>query len=174
MRLAIYPGSFDPFTNGHKSILKRACRLFDTVIVAVAVDNQRHASLFTPQERRDLIMAAVTDLPHVQVDVFEGLLPNYVCQKNAQAIIRGLRMVSDFEYEMQMAAFHKQLCPNIETVFLTASPEKRFISAVSVRHIAVLGGDIRPFVPKNVAVMLEQRCNKAKEFDRKEGDRCKF
>lgn len=162
MRLAIYPGSFDPFTNGHKSILKRACRLFDTVIVAVAVDNHKQ-SLFTPRERRDLIMAAVTDLPQVQVDVFEGLLANYVCQQNAQAIIRGLRMVSDFEYEMQMAAFHKQLCPDAETIFLAASPENCFVSATSVRRIASLGGDVTPFVPKNVAVMLEQKYNEAKE-----------
>lgn len=161
MKLAIYPGSFDPFTNGHKSILKRACNLFDTVIVVVVVDNHEN-SLFSPWERRDLIMAAVTDLPHVQVDVFDGLLANYVCQQNAQVIIRGLRMVSDFEYEMQMAAFHKQLCPNAKTIFLAASPENCFVSAVSVKYIVSLGGDVAHFVPKNVAAMLGQKYNKVK------------
>ena len=156
MRLAIYPGSFDPFTNGHKSILKRACRLFDTVIVAVAVDNHKQ-SLFTPRERRDLIMAAVTDLPQVQVDVFEGLLANYVCQQNAQAIIRGLRMVSDFEYEMQMALFNKDLCAQLETVFFIADAEHSFISSSQVRNIASLGGNVEKYVSTAVAAALQEK-----------------
>lgn len=156
MKLAIYPGSFDPFTNGHKNILQQACRLFDKVIVAVATDNYKQ-SLFTTTERQQMIAAAVTDLPGVEVEIFEGLLVDFVCQKQAQAIIRGLRMVSDFEYEMQMAAFNKQLCSTAETVFLTSQPECCFISASFVRNIAALGGDVSHFVPAHVAAMLQQK-----------------
>lgn len=156
MKLAIYPGSFDPFTNGHKSILERACHLFDMVIVAVAADNHKQ-SLFTPEERAALIREAVQDMPTVRVEVFEGLLASYVCRQNAQAIIRGLRIVADFEYEMQMAAFNRQLCPAAETVFLTSQSDSCFINASFVRNIAMLGGDVTPFVPEHVAAALQQK-----------------
>ncbi len=156
MKLAIYPGSFDPFTNGHKEILGRTCKIFDMVIVAIAADDDKQ-SLFTLQERQYLIERATADLPHVQIDTFKGLVVDYAHQKKAQAIIRGLRTVSDFEYEMQMAIFHKQLCPDIETIFLTASPENSFISAASVWQIAALGGDVKTFVPEIVAATLEQK-----------------
>lgn len=156
MRCAIYPGSFDPFTNGHKSILMRSCQVFDKVIVAVAADNNKQ-SLFTIEERVNLIRVAVKDFPKVQVEAFDGLLADYVCQKGAQAIIRGLRMVSDFEYEMQMAAFNKQLCSTAETVFFTSEIEYCFISATFVRNIASLGGDVFAFVPQNVAVALNEK-----------------
>lgn len=155
-KIAIYPGSFDPFTNGHKSILQRACQIFDLVIVAVAVDNHKQ-STFTPSERAALIQAAIRDMPRARVEIFEGLLANYVLQKNAQAIIRGLRVVADFEYEMQLAAFHKQLCPSAETIFLTSETGSCFINSTFVRNIAALGGDVGPFVPENVATALRKK-----------------
>ncbi len=159
MKIAIYPGSFDPFTNGHKSILESACRLFDIVIVAVACDNNKK-SLFTPEERAALIVEAVKELHGVRVDIFKGLLANYVCEQNAQAIIRGLRMVSDFEYEMQMAAFNRNLCTKAETVFFAAQPEKCFINSTFVRNIAELDGDISAFVPPNVMIALQEKYQK--------------
>ena len=159
MRIAIYPGSFDPFTNGHRSILERACRLFDIVIVAVACDNKKK-TLFTPEERALLIHDAIQDMSGVHVEIFEGLLANYVCEKKAQAIIRGLRMISDFEFEVQMATFNQNLCPSVETIFLTSRPESYYISSTFVRNIAALNGNIDGFVPKNVAIALRKKYKK--------------
>lgn len=159
MRIAIYPGNFDPFTNGHRSILERACRLFDVVIVAVACDN-KEKTLFTPEERALLIHDAIQDMPGVQVEIFEGLLVNYVCEKKAQAIIRGLRMISDFEFELQMAAFNQNLCPSVETIFLTSRPDSSYINSVFIKSIAALNGNIDGFVPQNVAIALRKKYKK--------------
>ncbi len=149
MKTAIYPGTFDPVTNGHLSVLKRASNVFDFITLAVAVDNNKNP-LFTLEERLALLKESVKDMPNVHVEAFSGLLMEYVKRKQANAIIRGLRVVSDFEYEMQMAAFNKELYAQAETVFFTAATEYSFVSSSMIKSIAVLDGDISKFVPEVV------------------------
>ncbi len=156
MRIAVYPGTFDPVTNGHLSILKRAMRVFDVIIAAVAVDNNKN-TLFSLEERTALLQESVKDLPNIQVEAFSGLLVDYVKRKQATAIIRGLRVVSDFEYEMQMAAFNKDLYDGAETIFFTADTEYSFVSSSMIKSIAVLDGDISHFVPEVVYHGLRRR-----------------
>lgn len=149
MKLAICPGSFDPITNGHLDVIQRAAKLFDRVIVLVAVNSEKHA-WFSPQERQELICRATAHLPNVEVDTYAGLLADYARQKQAVAIVKGLRAMSDFEYEFQMALTNHQLNNEVETVFLTTAAEYMYLSSSLVKEVARLGGDIAAFVPPPV------------------------
>ena len=153
LRTAIYPGSFDPLTNGHLDVVQRAARLFDRVIVAVA-QNEGKQPLFALAERRALVAQAVKHLPNVTADTFDGLLVEYVAGKNAQVIVRGLRAVSDFEFEFQLALMNRKLDENIETIFMTPKDTYTFLSSRIVKEIARLGGDVSPFVPPQIRTAL--------------------
>ena len=155
-RIAIYPGTFDPITNGHIDVLKRASKLFDKVIISVGQSSSK-TSLFTVDERIKMLRAAVLKIKNVEVDSFDGLLVSYAKRKKASAIIRGLRAVSDFEYEFQMALTNQKLEQGIETVFLTPSQNYSFISSSLVREIAKNGGNVSYFVPKIVEKMLSKK-----------------
>jgi len=156
MRTAIYPGSFDPLTNGHLDVVQRAAKLFDTVIVAVAKNEGKHP-LFGLEERVALVQQSVKKLPNVQVDAFDGLLVNYVVSKRARAIVRGLRAISDFEFEFQLALMNRKLNENVETIFMMPKDTYTFLSSRIVKEIARLGGDVRPFVPLPVQKALKQK-----------------
>ena len=149
MKIAIYPGSFDPVTKGHIDILKTATEIFDKVIIAVAHNSAKVG--FVPFEKRvELIRASVKDMPNVEVDAFEGLTINYAKEKGATVLIMGFRAVSDFEYEMQLSQTNNALYSNIKTVFLITKPEYNFISSSAVREILLNKGDISKFVPDAV------------------------
>jgi pantetheine-phosphate adenylyltransferase len=156
MKLAIYPGTFDPFTNGHLDIVQRAAALFDEVIITIA-RNSSKKPLFSAEERIDMIKEATSSLDNVSVDSFDGLLVNYAKQKNANVIIRGLRMISDFEYEFQMALMNRKLADEIATVFLMPDEKYTYLSSSIVREIAQLGGDYKPFVPPNIGERLREK-----------------
>ena len=149
MRTAICPGSFDPVTLGHLDIIKRASKLFDKVIVAVLL-NMDKKTWFTIGERIDLLKKATADIPNVEIAGFEGLLVDFAKQKESCAIVKGLRAVSDFEYEFQMALTNMKLDSNVETMFLTTSSENMYLSSSIVKQVGLLGGDIKPFVPECV------------------------
>lgn len=157
MKIAIYPGSFDPITNGHLDILKRAAGMFDKVIIAVAKNSEKHGFLNT-DKRVDLIKQSVCDIENVEVDAFEGLTIEYAKKRGAEVLIRGLRAVSDFEYEMQLSQTNSALAPEIQTVFLITKPEYNFISSSTIKEIFVNGGDVSQFVPQPV---FEYLCKKA-------------
>jgi pantetheine-phosphate adenylyltransferase len=161
MRRVIYPGSFDPPHNGHLDVLQRASRLFDEVIVAVAFNEQKK-SLFTPAERHQLLIACIGDLPNVQIVEFGGLLVEFARQQKADAVIRGLRAVSDFEFEFQMALMNRKLEPSLETVFLTPVEQYTYLSSRLVKEIAMLGGKVDEFVPPCVASALREKFCAAK------------
>lgn len=149
MNLAICPGSFDPITRGHVDIIRRASKLFDKVIVLVLTNpNKNHT--FPIEERRALIEKALGECDNVVVDSYSGLLADYAKKKGATAIVKGLRAMSDFEYEFQMALTNKKLNPTLETVFLTSSAENMYLSSSMVRQVAQFGGDISPFVPSEI------------------------
>jgi pantetheine-phosphate adenylyltransferase len=156
MRTAIYPGSFDPLTNGHLDVVQRAAKLFDNVVVAVA-KNEGKNPLFTLNERLALVKKAVAHLPNVQADAFDGLLVEYVVSKKAQAIVRGLRAVSDFEFEFQLALMNRKLNENVETIFMMPKDTYTFLSSRIVKEIARLGGDVSPFVPAHVQATLKKK-----------------
>ena len=156
MRTAIYPGSFDPMTNGHLDVVQRAAKLFDRVIVAVAKNEGKHP-LFAQAERMQLVKRAVADLPNVEADSFDGLLVEYVAAKKARAIVRGLRAVSDFEFEFQLALMNRKLDENIETIFMMPKDTYTFLSSRIVKEIARLGGDVTQFVPPNVQIALKKK-----------------
>jgi len=162
MRIAIYPGSFDPLTNGHLDVIQRAAKLFDRVIVAVAVNESKNP-LFTLAERLKMVETAVTHLPHVKADAFGGLLVEYVARKKARAIVRGLRAVSDFEFEFQLALMNRKLDENIETIFMMPKDTYTFISSRIVKEISRLGGDVSPFVPAHVQVALKKKWQPSKK-----------
>lgn len=153
MRTAIYPGTFDPVTNGHMDILKRASQFFDELIIAVAVDSNK-TTLFSLEERIQLLDEATRDIPQVQVKGFEGLTVEFARECGAIAIIRGLRAMQDFEYEFQLALMNKKLAPDIETVFLMTQSEFSFISSSSIKWAASLKGSITEFVPPHVEQAL--------------------
>lgn len=155
MRRAIYPGSFDPVTNGHLDVIERACTLFDQVIVAVAINDQKQP-LFTPEERLAMLRKAVTNKT-VQVAPMEGLLVEFAASQNAHAVVRGLRAISDFEFEFQMALMNRKLDPEIETIFLMPKEEYTYLSSRIVKEIARLGGDVSAFVPRPVAAALAKK-----------------
>ena len=153
MRIAIYPGSFDPLTNGHLDVAQRAAKLFDRVIVAVA-KNESKSPLFTLEEREALVKESVAHLPNVRTDSFDGLLVEYVAARKAKAIVRGLRAVSDFEFEFQLALMNRKLDEHIETIFMMPKDTYTFLSSRIVKEIARLGGDVSSFVPAHVQAAL--------------------
>ena len=155
LRTAIFPGSFDPITNGHVDIIRRALRLFDGIVVAV-LQNTAKQPHFTPEERVAIIGEVFADEPGVQVDTFDGLLVDYVQRKQATAIVRGLRAISDFEYEMQMGHMNRRLSPTVETVFLMPDEAHTFLSSRLVKEVFSLGGDVAAFVPPAVERRLQQ------------------
>ena len=144
--IAICPGSFDPVTHGHLDIVKRAASMFHKVIVVVASNSSKNCS-FTPDERVEMIKKCIPELENVSVEHYGGLLADYAAEKGATAIIKGLRAMSDFEYEFQMALTNKKLNPNVETLFLTTAAENMYLSSSMVKQIALMGGDISSFVP---------------------------
>jgi pantetheine-phosphate adenylyltransferase len=156
MRTVIYPGSFDPLTNGHLDVIQRATKLFDRVIVAVA-KNESKSPLFTLEERLELVTRAVEHLPSVDADTFDGLLVEYAESQSAQAIIRGLRAVSDFEFEFQLALMNRKLNERVETIFMMPKDTYTFLSSRIVKEIARLGGDVSAFVPAHVQKALLAR-----------------
>ena len=156
MSIAIYPGTFDPFTNGHLDILSRTSRLFEKVIVGVAVDSDKN-TLFGIEERLEFVRDAIAGLPNVEVVSFTGLLMHFVESRNANVIIRGLRALSDFEYEFQMALMNRNLNQDVETLFLTTSSEYAFLSSTIIKSVVKLKGDIRGLVPEKVEQALKEK-----------------
>jgi pantetheine-phosphate adenylyltransferase len=158
MRTAIYPGSFDPLTNGHLDVIQRAAKLFDRIIVAVA-SNASKSPLFTLQERADLVARTLADMgpANVEVDRFDGLLVDYVARRGGCAVVRGLRAVSDFEFEFQLALMNRKLNESVETIFLMPKDTYSFLSSRLVKEIARLGGDVSAFVPAHVREALRSR-----------------
>lgn len=156
MKIAIYPGSFDPITKGHLDILKNAAGIFDKVIIAVAHNGEKKGFL-TVEERVQLIKDSIQDLDNVEVDAFEGLTIEYAKKIGAEVLIRGLRAVSDFEYEMQLSQTNSALCDKIKTVFLTTKPKYNFISSSTIKEILANNGDISQFVPKPVYTYLKDK-----------------
>jgi len=157
--IAIYPGTFDPITNGHADIVRRGLKLFDRVIVALA-DNLRKQPLFTLRERRRMVRETLRDDERVEVDSFSGLLVDYARRRDAKFVIRGLRAVADFEYEFQFAHMNRQLAPEVETIFLMTNEDNFFVSSSLVREVAEMGGDIRRVVPPVVFSALKKKFNK--------------
>ena len=159
MRIGVYPGTFDPITNGHLDIIKRAAKLFDKVIVVVPI-NMNKKTMFSVEERMELIKESVKDIPNIEVDKTSLLTVDYAKKVNATAIIRGLRMVSDFEYELQMAAINKSLDKNVETIFIMSSHEYSFLSSSSVKELVGFNGNISEFVPEVVKEALYKKYQK--------------
>ena len=155
-KIAVYPGSFDPITNGHLDIVRRASQMFDRVVVAVATSVDKHP-LFDIDERIDMVQKAVAGLHNVRVDRIDGLLVDYVRRKRATVIVRGLRAVSDFEFEFQLALMNRKLDSRIETIFLMTKDEYTFISSRLVKEISQLGGDVSGFVPRGVKRTLANK-----------------
>jgi pantetheine-phosphate adenylyltransferase len=156
MRRAIYPGSFDPVTNGHLDVIDRARKLFDEVIVAVAHNDQKNP-LFTLDERLEFLQQTVGEMRNVRIAPLDGLLVNFAIAKNATAVVRGLRAISDFEFEFQMALMNRKLEASIETIFLMPKEEYTYLSSRIVKEIARLGGDISQFVPADVATAFKRK-----------------
>src|SRR6266480_4870152 len=167
MRRAIYPGSFDPVTNGHLDIIQRGCKLFDEIIVAVLVNPEKEA-FFTIEERSEILSAVLRDIDHgdcvVSVESFEGLMVQYAVEQKANAIVRGIRAISDYEYELQMALMNRKLQPGLETVFMMPAEKYSYISSRLVREVAQLGGNIDSLVPELVAQKLREKMDPALKF----------
>lgn len=155
MRVAVYPGSFDPVTNGHLDVLERASKIFDKIVVAV-VHNVYKNSLFTTEERVEMLREVTQHLPNVEVDSFTGLLVQYVKGKEACSIIRGLRTVSDFEYELQLAMTNSHLHPDVDTIFIACASKYYFVSSSGVKEAALLGGSVTGLVPPLVESRLKE------------------
>jgi pantetheine-phosphate adenylyltransferase len=166
MRTAIYPGSFDPLTNGHLDVVQRAAKLFDRVVIAVAKNEGKNPT-FTHAERLALVKQAVKHLPNVEADSFDSLLVEYVVSRKAQAIVRGLRAVSDFEFEFQLALMNRKLNENIETIFMMPKDTYTFLSSRIVKEIARLGGDVSAFVPTHVQTALIKKLKPPRHKDTK-------
>jgi pantetheine-phosphate adenylyltransferase len=156
MKLAVYPGSFDPITNGHVDIIERGTHLFDKIIVAILV-NADKAPLFSMQERVEIVREVFKDRRNVEVDTFEGLLVDYVARRKADVIVRGLRAVSDFETEFQMALMNRRLNPDIETVFMMPAEQYTYISSRLIKEVFSLGGQVRGLVPEIVESRLRDK-----------------
>lgn len=166
VRVGLYPGTFDPITNGHLDIIRRAVKLVDRLVIGVAI-NRDKGPLFALEDRVEMVRRETTPLAghgraEISVEPFEGLLMHFAQAVKAQIIIRGLRAVSDFEYEFQMVAMNQRLDPEIETVFLMADPVHQAVASRLVKEIARLGGDVTPFVPRGIAATLKARYEKAK------------
>ena len=162
LRTAIYPGSFDPITNGHLDVIKRACKIFDNVVIAVSVNVSKNP-LFSLEERVKFISMATSNLSGIKIDVLDGLLVEFAKKISAQAVIRGLRAVSDFEYEFQMALMNRKLYPGLEVIFFMPSNKYAFLSSSLIKEVASLGGSVKEFVPPIVEEALLMKF-------RKEGD----
>lgn len=154
MKIAVYPGTFDPITNGHIDIIKRSLRIFERVVIAVA-PNPKKTPLFDLKERTYMIEEAVRGMRNIEIEPFEGLLVDYISQKGAIAIIRGLRAVSDFEYEFQMALMNRKLSDTIETVFMMPSEEYSYLTSSLIKEVASYGGEVKDLVPPVVARRLK-------------------
>src|SRR5438477_11100739 len=154
--LAVYPGSFDPLTNGHVDIISRGARLFDRIVVAILV-NAEKAPLFSMEERVEITRAVFRDQPNVEVDTFDGLLVDYVARRHAQVIVRGLRAVSDFEYEFQMALMNQRLNATVETVFMMPAEQYTYISSRLIKEVFALGGRVHGLVPELVEARLRDK-----------------
>lgn len=161
MKIAVYPGSFDPITNGHLDIIKRASKVFDKVIVSILVNSSK-TPCFEMEERKALIERVAGDIPNVEVDCFEGLLVNYVRKKDAHVIIKGLRAISDFEYEFQMALANTKIAPDIETLFMMTNQEYSYLSSSIVKELASLGGSLEGLVPDEI---MQDIIEKVKEHE---------
>ena len=153
---AVYPGTFDPITLGHEDLVRRAAKLFDHVVLAVADSRTKHP-MFTLAERIDMARAALSDVKNVSVTGFSGLLMHFVREQNASVVLRGVRAVSDFDYEFQLAGMNRKMYPEVETVFLTPGEEHMFLSATLVREISMLGGDVSKFVSAPIAARLKSK-----------------
>lgn len=156
MKKAVYPGSFDPATNGHLDIITRASALFDEVIVGV-LNNSSKSPLFSVEERVNILKEITKDLPNVQIQAFSGLSVDFARKCGAHAIIRGLRAITDFEYELQMAQTNRVLAPDIDTTFLTTNLEYAYLSSTTVKEVALFGGDISKFVPESVIEKVHKK-----------------
>jgi pantetheine-phosphate adenylyltransferase len=159
MKIAVYPGSFDPITYGHLDIIERGARVFDKIIVAVLINSAKQP-LFTVEERKEMIREATRGLEGVEVDSFDGLLVDYMRKKNARVILRGLRAISDFEYELQVASINRKLAEEVETLFLMSNNKHSFISSGMVKEVARYGADVSDLVPPHVAEALRTRLAK--------------
>lgn len=155
-RIAIYPGTFDPITNGHIDVIERACTLFDKIVVVIA-RNPRKECLFNEDERRFLITKSLKHLTSIEVDVIESLTVEYARKRNATAIIRGIRAVSDFEYEFQIALMNRKLCPEVTTIFLMPNEKYTYLNSSIVRELARYGASVEEFVPAIVAQKLKEK-----------------
>ncbi|WP_418321286.1 pantetheine-phosphate adenylyltransferase [Piscinibacter sakaiensis] len=159
---AVYPGTFDPMTLGHEDLMRRASRLFERLIVAVAAGHHKR-TLFSLDERMEIATELANKYSNVEVILFRGLLSDFVVANNGKVVVRGLRAVSDFEYEFQMAGMNRQLMPDVETVFMTPSDQFQFVSGTFVREIATLNGDVSKFVSPSVLHRLQQRVKNQKD-----------
>jgi pantetheine-phosphate adenylyltransferase len=155
--VAIYPGSFDPVTNGHLDLIHRGSKLFDKLIVAIARNLDKGEALFSMEERKEMLVAMTSELDNVHVDTFEGLLVTYCIQKNANAVLRGIRAISDYEFELQMALMNRKMEPRVETVFMMPAEQYSYLSSRIVREIAKLGGPLNGLVPEMVERRVRQR-----------------
>ncbi len=164
MKIAICPGSFDPVTRGHIDIVRRAAKLFDKVIVVVMINFNKPNSYFTAAERVELLKRSLVNIPNVEVDMYSGLLAEYSDKKGACAVVKGLRAVSDFEYEFQQALTNQKLNPDFETVFLTASAEHMYLSSSVVKQVCEFGGDISEFIPEEVSDDIIRRIKERNSF----------
>lgn len=156
MKRAIYPGTFDPVTYGHIDVIRRSAKIVDELVIGVLVNNQK-TPLFSPEERVEMLESVVKDIPNVRVVAFNGLLIDFAEEQNANFVIRGLRAVTDFEYELQMAQTNRIIDPDIDTIFLTTSLEYAYLSSSTVREVASFNGDISKFVPEHIAELVKKK-----------------
>jgi pantetheine-phosphate adenylyltransferase len=156
---AIYPGSFDPLTNGHLDLIERGSKIFDELVVAILINVEKENPLFTERERIEMLRATTKHFRNVTIDTFDGLLVDYVQQQNAQAVLRGIRAISDYEYELQMALMNRKLAPGVETVFMMPADTYSYVSSRLVKEVFRLGGSVRGLVPELVEQRLQEKIN---------------
>ena len=161
MKKAVYPGTFDPVTYGHIDVIKRSAQIVDELVIGVLVNNQK-TPLFTPEERVEMLKSVTKDIPNVKVVAFYGLLIDFAKSQNANFVIRGLRAVTDFEYELQMSQTNRIIDPDVDTIFLTTSLEYAYLSSSTVREVASFEGDISKFVPEEIAAKVKEKINQRK------------
>jgi pantetheine-phosphate adenylyltransferase len=160
-RIAICPGSYDPVTNGHLDIIGRVSRIFDEVIVGVVGQGTRKSkSMFTPEERRDFLIDATAEIANVEIEIFTNLVVEFARERGAAVIVKGIRAISDFEYELEMNQLNRKLAPEIESMYVFASPDYSFLSSTGVKEMATFGGDIGDLVPAPVAAALRERAQR--------------